>query len=157
MNLRNYVLAAAVVTAGAFFAGAPSAHAAGKLCRLHISANDLMHYSTTVMSAGPGCSEIKVTLTNTGKLPVSVMGHDWVLVKTSDLEAVANAGLAAGLANNYQKPGDPRIIAATKLTGGGQSASVTFPASKLKKGESYSYLCTFPGHNVLMRGVFHYR
>lgn len=83
MNFRNYVLAAAVVTAGALFVGAPPAHAAGKLCRLHISANDLMHYSTKVMTAGPGCSEIKVTLTNTGKLPVSVMGHDWVLVKTS--------------------------------------------------------------------------
>ncbi|MGH8148937.1 MAG: azurin [Steroidobacteraceae bacterium] len=157
MKLRNYVLAAAVFAAGALVAGTPPAHAAGKLCRLHISASDLMQYNTKALSAGPGCSRIEVTLTNTGKLPVSVMGHDWVLVKTADLDAVANAGLAAGLANNYQKPGDPRIIASTKLVGAGQSASVTFPASKLKKGVSYSFLCTFPGHNVLMRGVFNYR
>jgi azurin len=156
MDLKNYALVAAVVAAGAL-AGPPPAHAAGKLCELRISANDLMQYSTKQMTAGPGCTEIKVTLHDTGKLPRSVMGHDWVLVASRDLDAVANAGLAAGLADNYQKPGDPRIIAATKVIGGGQSTSVTFPASKLKKGGSYMYLCTFPGHNVLMRGVFHYR
>ena len=29
------------------------------------------------------------------------MGHNWVLVNTPDLTAVANAGMGAGLANNY--------------------------------------------------------
>jgi len=157
MSLRNHSLAAAVFAAGVLFAGISPAHAAGKVCRLHITANDLMQYNKKEMTAGPGCAEIQVTLTNVGKLPAAAMGHDWVLVKSEDLTAVANDGLVAGLANNYQKPGDPQIIAATKIVGGGQSTTVTFPASKLKPGGSYMYLCTFPGHNVLMRGVFHYR
>ena len=157
MSLKNHAFAAAVITAGALFVGLEPAHAAGKLCKLSISASDLMEYSTKVMTAGPGCSEIEVTLKNTGKQPRLLMGHDWVLVKAKDLQAVAHAGALAGLPNNYQKPGDPRIIAATKVVGGGKSTSVTFPASKLKKGGSYMYLCTFPGHDVLMRGVFHYR
>ena len=156
MSLRNYSLAA-VVVAGALCGGIAPAHAAGKVCQIHIYANDLMQYDKKELTVGPGCTEIQVTLTNTGKLPISAMGHDWVLVKSADLTAVANDGLVAGLANNYQKPGDPRIIASTKLVGGGQSTTVTFPASKLTPGGSYMYLCTFPGHNALMKGVFHYR
>lgn len=157
MSLRNYSLAAAVITAGVLFGGVSPAHAAGKVCSFHITGNDLMQYDQKEMTAGPGCTEIRVTLTNVGKLPAAAMGHDWVLVRAEDFTGVANDGLAAGLANNYQKPGDPRIIAATKIVGGGQSTTVTFPASKLKPGGSYMYLCTFPGHNALMKGVFHYR
>jgi len=31
---------------------------------------------------------------------------------------------------------------------------VTFATSILKKGGAYEYLCTFPGHNALMHGIF---
>ncbi len=45
------------------------------------------------------------------------------------------------------------MLASTKVVGGGESATVTFPTSILKKGGAYSYECTFPGHNSVMRGV----
>ncbi len=156
MTSKNHWLAAVLVIAAGPLACMAPAHADGKLCKLQISGNDLMQYDKKDLSVGPGCSEIEVTLTHTGKLPASALGHNWVLVKSSDLNAVANAGAAAGFANNYVQPGDPRVIAATKIVGGGQSTSVTFAASKLVKGGSYMYLCTFPGHNALMRGTFHY-
>jgi azurin len=82
------------------------------------------------------------------------MGHNWVLVSTPDLTAVANAGMSAGLAANYVADADKRVLAHTKVIGGGESASVTFATAALKKGGDYSYLCTFPGHNALMRGKF---
>ena len=41
----------------------------------------------------------------------------------------------------------------TKVVGGGESTSVTFPMSALKAGESYTYECTFPGHSALMKGT----
>jgi azurin len=151
LTARKHWLAAALVLGS----GLGAAHA-GTLCKLQISANDLMQYDKKDLSAGPGCAEIEVTLTDVGKLPASAMGHNWVLVNSADLFAVANAGAAAGFSNNYLEPGDPRVIAATKIVGGGQSARVTFAASKLRKGGSYMYLCTFPGHNALMRGTFHY-
>ena len=141
---RTFTLAVLLAGASALFVGITPAHAAGKLCELHISANDQIQYDKKELTAAPDCRQIRVTLTHTGKLPKSAMGHDWVLVKTSDATAVANAGLAAGLENNYVQPGDPRVIAATKMVGGGESASVTFPASKLMQGGSYTYLCTFP-------------
>ena len=42
------------------------------------------------------------------------------------------------------------------MIGGGETTSVTFPASILRKGEDYSYLCTFPGHSALMHGKFRF-
>jgi azurin len=75
-------------------------------------------------------------------------------VNTPDLNAVANAGMSAGIANNYIAPGDKKVLASTRIVGKGESATVTFPTSILKKGGSYTYLCTFPGHNSVMRGVF---
>ena len=90
---------------------------------------------------------------HTGKLPKEAMGHNWVLVNAADFDAVANAGLGAGLANDYVAPGDKRVLAHTKTLGGGQTASITFSTSSLKPGGDYRYLCTFPGHNALMRGT----
>jgi azurin len=156
MAAKRHWLAATLVLASTPLAGLGPAHAAGTVCKLQITANDLMQYDKKNLSVGLSCAQIEVTLTDVGKLPAAAMGHNWVLVKSADLSAVANAGAAAGFSNNYLEPGDPRVIAATKIVGGGQSASVTFAASKLVKGGSYVYLCTFPGHNALMRGIFHY-
>jgi azurin len=61
--------------------------------------------------------------------------------------------MGAGLANDYVAPGDKRVLAHTKTIGGGQTTSVTFQTSILTPGGDYRYLCTFPGHNALMRGT----
>jgi azurin len=70
------------------------------------------------------------------------------------MQAVANDGVKAGLDKNYLTPDDKRVIAHTKIIGGGQTTSVKFPMSALKKGENYSFVCTFPGHSALMKGAF---
>ena len=132
----------------------PQTRAAADPCKLEITGNDLMQYDKAELSAPATCKEITVTLHHAGKLPKEAMGHNWVLVNTADLTEVANAGMAAGLANSYLAPGDKRVLAHTKTIGGGETTSVTFPASILKKGGAYSYLCTFPGHNALMHGTF---
>ena len=126
------------------------------VCQLNINATDLMRFEQQTLQVEPQCTDVEVTLHNTGKLPVSAMGHDWVLTKTGDVAAVANAGVAAGLANNYQKPGDARIVAATKIIGGGESATVRFATGQLASGASYSYFCSAPGHYSLMKGRFVY-
>jgi azurin len=132
---------------------APRAHAADA-CKLEISGNDAMQYDKQTLSVPATCKDITVTLHHSGKLAKDVMGHDWVLVSTPDLAAVANDGISAGIAANYIKPGDKRVLAHTSIVGGGETTSVTFPASVLKAGGSYSYLCTFPGHSALMHGTF---
>jgi azurin len=149
--MRNTIAAAAMLAALALSA---HARAADDPCKLEISGNDLMQYDKTELSAPATCKEITVTLHHAGKLPKEAMGHNWVLVNAKDLVEVANAGLTAGLPNNYVPPGDKRVLAHTKIVGGGETTSVTFPTSILKKGGAYAYLCTFPGHNALMHGTF---
>ena len=124
------------------------------VCQLSVNATDQMRFEQHTLQVDAHCTEVEVTLHNTGKLPASVMGHDWVLTKTADVASVANAGVSAGLANNYQKPGDTRIVAATKIIGGGESSTVRFLTGRLEAGSSYSYFCSSPGHYSLMKGSF---
>jgi azurin len=125
-------------------------------CRVEISGNDVMQYDKKELAVPAACRDITITLHHVGKQPREAMGHDWVLVKTADLAAVAQAAIGAGLANNYLPPGDKRVLAHTGVIGGGESTSVTFSASILTRGGDYSYLCTFPGHSALMHGKFRF-
>jgi len=131
-----------------------SAFGADKVCKVDIAGNDQMQYDKKEIAVAADCTQIEVTLKHTGKLPAQAMGHNWVLTKSADAAGVASDGIGAGFANDHIKKGDTRVIAHTKIVGGGQSASVTIPMSALKKGESYSYVCTFPGHSAMMKGTF---
>jgi len=153
MIRRHCVLAALALAAVSMAGGTHAAFAADKVCKLEISGNDAMQYDKKELLVAADCTQVELTLTHSGKLPAAAMGHNWVLVKTADLTTVANAGMSAGLANDYLTPGDAHVIANTKIIGGGQSATVTFPTSKLTKGGDYTFMCTFPGHYVIMKGV----
>jgi azurin len=150
MNALRNTLALAVLG----MALALPLHAHADPCKLEISGNDQMQYDKQELDVPASCKSVTVTLHHAGKLPKEAMGHNWVLVNGPDLSAVANAGMGAGLANNYIAPGDKKVLAHTKVVGGGESDSVTFSTSILKAGGDYMYLCTFPGHNAIMRGKF---
>ncbi len=122
-------------------------------CAVEIEGNDAMQFNKPTISVPASCKEFTVKLKHVGKLPKTAMGHNWVLTKTADVQPVANDGIPAGAAKNYVKDGDARVIAHTKLIGGGESDSVKFAVSKLKAGDSYTYFCSFPGHSAIMKGT----
>ncbi|MEL6951204.1 MAG: azurin [Pseudomonadota bacterium] len=140
--------------AAATVAGDSDAPAASGDCALTIEAGDRLGYNTDSLTAAASCSEVTVTLVHTGKLPKNAMGHNWVLVKKSDLDAVGAAGMTAGIDNSYVPVGDDRIIAATQLIGGGETSSTTVDMSVLDADTEYAFICTFPGHWSIMRGSF---
>src|SRR5687767_6536873 len=136
MSLKRYALVAAVlIGAGQLFVTTP-AEAADKVCKLEIAGNDMMQFDKKELTAASDCTQIELTLKHTGKLPATAMGHNWVLVKTADAAAVANAGISAGVKNNYVALDDKRVLAHTKVIGGGESTTVKFSTAALKKGES---------------------
>jgi azurin len=141
-----------LVAASLLFASS-GAFAADKVCKLEISGTDQMQFDKKELVVAPDCTQVELTLKHAGKLPAQAMGHNWVLTKTPDVAAVANEGMSAGLPNDYIKKGETRVIAHTKVVGGGQSTSVTFPTSKLTKGGAYTYFCSFPGHSSVMKGT----
>ena len=130
------------------------AFAADKVCKVDIAGNDQMQFDKKEIAVAADCTEVEVTLKHTGKLPAQAMGHNWVLTKAADLTAAATDGMGAGFANDHVKKGDTRVIAHTKIIGGGQTTSVKFATSLLKKGEAYSFFCSFPGHYSIMKGSF---
>ncbi|MEM1174199.1 MAG: azurin [Pseudomonadota bacterium] len=130
-----------------------SSAAAGSACELAIEVGDALKFSTNSLSVLSSCSEVTLTLTHTGNLPATAMGHNWVLMPAGAVTDIATAGMGAGAAANYV-PEDDRIVAATNIIGGGESTSVTFSLSDLEAGTDYAYVCTFPGHWSVMRGTF---
>jgi azurin len=138
--------------AGALLLASGLAHA--DPCKLTLESNDQMQFSVHELIVPTECTEVEVTLTHSGKLSARAMGHDWVLAKDSDMSAIVNAGLAAGPARGYLPEHDTRIIAATPIVGGGESATVKFATTLLQPGSHYAFFCTSPGHSTVMRGRF---
>jgi azurin len=144
--IRSLALVSLLAAAGNTFAS-------DKVCKLEISGNDAMQFDKKELAVEGDCTQVEVTLKHSGKLPAQAMGHNWVLTKTSDVAAVASDGIGAGFANDHIKKGDTRVIAHSKIVGGGQSTTVTFPASALTKGGAYTFFCSFPGHSAIMKGT----
>lgn len=132
-----------------FVLAAPFAKAA---CELEITAPDTLAFDQTVLEVDRSCETVKLTLTHTGQLGKNVMGHNWVLSNESDVTGIANDGFNAGLDNDYVTPGDARVLAYTKIIGGGEKTSIEFSLAGLDASE-YTYFCSFPGHWTVMKGV----
>lgn len=117
--------------------------------KILLSSNDQMQYDKNKLKAKAG-QKITLTLKHTGKMPKTVMGHNFVLLKKGvDIPKFAEKAMAAK-ATDYIPEGDG-IIVSTKLIGGGESVTITFTAPA--KG-IYDYICTFPGHYAIMKGKF---
>ncbi|MFG6178309.1 azurin [Halomonas sp. THAF12] len=138
---------AAVLTAS------PAMAQDGEECQLTIEGNDQMQFNKDAMSVPASCDEITLTLEHTGSMQANVMGHNWVLSETSEYQALAQAGMNAGLESDYLPADDDRILAATDVIGGGESTSITFSTEGLA-GRDLTFFCSFPGHSSLMKGTF---
>ena len=137
-----------------FFAAAVAQPVLAADCEFTVGAGDLLKFDVAEMSASASCPTVKVTLNHAGNLNAQVMGHNWVLAKTSDVQGVAGDGMTAGAASGYVKSGDARVIAATAIIGGGESTNVEFSVAGLVVGGDYTFFCTFPGHSYVMQGKF---
>ena len=135
----------------ALLAAAGNASAA---CEFDIEVGDSLVFSISEMAVESSCETVTVNLTHTGQLPAAAMGHNWVLTTDADFQPVATAGISAGPEANYLPTDDERILASTKLIGGGESTSVSFSIADLDASESYTFFCSFPGHWTAMKGAF---
>ncbi len=122
-------------------------------CSTEIEGNDAIQYNVDTIIVPSSCTEFKITLKHVGKMPVAAMGHNVVITTLADMPKVAAEGIAAGISQNYVKPDDERVIAHTDMIGGGESASVSFPVSKLQGDGPYEFFCSFPGHSAIMKGT----
>jgi azurin len=96
----------------------------------------------------PAGAEVHLTFKNNATS--SVLGHNWVLVNPGAEASVAAAGLKLGESAGYLDVRDHDVLANTPLAKPGETVDVTFTAPDAGK---YTYICTFPGHYMMMKGV----
>jgi len=121
-------------------------------CAVTVEVGDSLYFSRKEITVDSSCESFSLTLKHVGKMPASAMGHNWVLTRSEDFDDAVTDAQRAGIENDFVKPGDERVLAATKVIGGGEETTITFDPSILESGGDYTFFCSFPGHYVLMRG-----
>lgn len=123
----------------------------GDVVELTIEGNDQMRYNLDEMKVKAG-STVKLTLKHVGEMTAQQMGHNWVLL-TQGTDIMEFGQKAASAADNDYIPQKEanKVIANTKILGGGEQTTITFEAPE--KG-TYDFICSFPGHVSLMKGKF---
>ena len=106
---------------------------------------DLLQFDIDKFEAVAG-TEVAVVFDNVSK----ANQHNWVLVKAGTKNDVASRGSKCR-DNGWVQPGDPDVIARTKLLSPGESDEIRFIAPP---AGTYQIVCTFPGHNFVMFGEF---
>lgn len=116
-----------------------------------LNAGDDMKFDLTEIRVKEG-QTVKLTLTHTGKMEKTAMGHNFILLAAGvTLGDFATKAMAAQSTDYIPADSEKDIIAHTKLLGGGESDTIEFTAPA--KG-TYEFLCSFPGHSALMKGSF---
>ena len=86
-----------------------------------------------------------LTLNNVGTMPKFSMGHNLVILEMgTDMIAFAEASAMSPTTDYVSPDYKDKILAATKLLGGGEIDSIIFTAPQ--EAGLYQFLCTFPGH-----------
>jgi azurin len=108
-----------------------------------------MRYELTEITVKAG-TKVKLIMDNIAT--AQAMLHNVVIAKPgSDVQAVGIAGMTAGPENDYI-PQDEAVLFYTAMTKPGMRSEIEFTAPP---AGDYPYLCTFPGHFALMKGVMH--
>jgi len=94
--------------------------------------------------------KLKVVFTNND--PSKIM-HNVAFVKSGKADAVMAAALALGnqgMVRNFIPEGDD-VLSSSTLVLPGKSSALYFTAPT--EAGNYPYICTYPGHGLLMRGI----
>jgi len=140
IKLLSYLIISTVAT---------STHAAQKVI---ITGNDTMQFEKREFTVKSG-EKVELEFKNIGKLPKIAMGHNLVILKQgiSSLKFGQKVMSLGASATNVLPEGSMEdVIAATKLLGPGESETILFTAPE--PGD-YQFVCSFPGHFAMMRGI----
>ena len=120
--------------------------------KVTITGSDTMQFDLKSFEVESG-QKIELTFKNIGKIPKIAMGHNLVILKKG-VSAVAfgQKAMVAGANATNALPDSVKgeTIVATKLLGPAESETINFTAPE---AGDYEYVCTFPGHFAMMRGV----
>lgn len=116
---------------------------------IEIKAIPGLKFDLTQIRVQPG-ERIKLTLTNADE-----MDHNFVITKPGAREEVVNASHKLGENGPKQNyvPVSEKVLWSIPVVTPGQFASIIFQAPS--KEDVYPYVCTFPGHGLVMYGAMY--
>lgn len=114
------------------------------------TANPMM-YNTKEITAKAG-QKIKLTFDNRGA--IAPLPHNIVVGQAGTKDRILALSMQImtdpnGMAKGYI-PEAPEVLAHTKLVNAGQTETIEFTVAG---AGDYPYMCTFPGHALMMNGV----
>lgn len=128
-------------------------HLLSAATKITITGNDQMQFSIREFEVDAG-KEVELVFKNEGSLPKIAMGHNLVILNKG-ISAVAFGGKAlkagANATNALPDSVKENVLAHTKLLGPGESEVIKFKAPD--KPGVHQFVCTFPGHYAMMRGI----
>ncbi|PEN12680.1 hypothetical protein CRI94_13320 [Longibacter salinarum] len=108
-----------------------------------------MKYEQTEFTVEAG-TEVTLTFDNTASSPA--MKHNVVILNGEGDDLVQRVGTAASQASDSgYVPELDAIVAATDLADPGETVTMTFTVPS--EPGTYTYICTFPGHYMMMQGT----
>jgi len=108
-----------------------------------------MMYDVTELTVKPG-KKVKLTFANPDFMP-----HNLLLVKPGTADEIGLKAIALGAGGfsvNYV-PESSDILWSSKLVDHGQEQVIEFTAPQIEG--AYPYICSFPGHHLIMRGMLY--
>tara|TARA_B100000035_G_scaffold231523_1_gene199690 strand:- start:1592 stop:1942 length:351 start_codon:yes stop_codon:yes gene_type:complete len=112
-----------------------------------------MMFDKRKISVDSSCEKFVINFEHKGKMPIAAGGHNVVIIKTENFNTVVKKiDMKLGAETGFL-PETPEVLAKTAIIGGGSKATLTIDTSKLEKGGSYQFICSFPGHYAVMRGT----
>ena len=115
---------------------------------MRLEATDTMQYNAKRIEVEG--TKVKLELKHVGKMDKKMMGHNVVILKAGTDAMKWSAKAISAAATEYIPADDPDMIAHSKLVGGGESDTIEFEVPG--PGE-YPFVCSFPGHSGMMKGV----
>ena len=103
-----------------------------------------LKFDLTEFSVKPGQTG-RLTFENPDYMP-----HNLLIVSPGTADEINRLAMSAGFAMDFV-PDSEHVLFASKLLNSQESEVLEFTAPIV--ADKYPYVCTFPGHGVLMRGV----
>ena len=122
-------------------------------CLLTLKVGDNLAFSQSEIDIPVRCEEFTITLSHQGSLPAAVMGHNFVVAKTKDIQSIQNDGNKVGPDGGYLKIDDKRVVVASSIVGGGESTTIVLKPTWLVSSDEFSFFCTVMSHSVVMKGI----
>lgn len=117
--------------------------------KVYLSGSDQMKFNKNEIKVSAG-DKVILTFEHVGKMSKETMGHNFVLLKKDTNVQEFGQEALEYKDNDYIPEDSDAIITHTKMLGGGEKTEITFTAPE--KG-NYDYICSFPGHVALMKGI----